>query len=107
MKASTFHSPWLDWKKSRTPNRQSAKSDRRAFDTFGTSLSRDFSPTRRSDDPVEHWDVRRIEIPSQTKLGYVDVWMVAERTYGTQQIRFWFGGTEPIQNHGEEMSENG
>ena len=41
------------------------------------------------------WTVRRIEIPSQTLPGHVDVWMAARNDNQPDQWRFWFVETRP------------
>ena len=41
------------------------------------------------------WTVRRLEIPSQTQPGCVDVWMTARNDNKPDQWRFWFVETRP------------
>jgi len=44
---------------------------------------------------LARWTVRRLEIPSQTQPGYVDVWMTATNDNKPDQWRFWFVETRP------------
>jgi len=44
---------------------------------------------------LARWTVRRLEIPSQTRPGYVDVWMTAKNDNKPDQRRFWFVETRP------------
>ena len=53
---------------------------------------------------VEHWNVRRIEIPSQTTPGHMDIWMIATDLSDEANWRLWFAGSED-STHGSSKGE--
>jgi len=53
----------------------------------------------------ETWNYRCLRIPSQEKSGYVDLWMVGNRTDGVEGVHFRFEGT--VEADPEEVPGQG